>query len=513
MSMPYVLSYDLGTSGVKATLVDTNGNIVGDAIENYPLYMPQASWAEQDPEDYWKAVCAATKCVLAKTGADANDAKGMAFCSQWKGIIPIDKDYNVLHRSILWLDARADKQAKRVNKLLKISYYMEKYFGTKPSSKLNAALGKEVLCGADYWPKLMWFREELPEIYEKTAYILEANSFVKWRATDEMASDMTNHFTKSFNSSSQQFYSFFLKYAKIDPNLFPKIVLPTELVGYVTEEAAVQMGLVPGIPVFGGCGDIPAIAVGSGCSNIGDTHAYFGSSGWLASMVPCKEGFKMTSPFSKENDLLCFGLQAIGLSFDWTVKQLYHAELKEFKDDIYQFIDKELADVPPGSLELLASHWIFGERPPFFSDKARGVFVNLNSQHDRRHMLNAMMESVCYSMRMGLDALQAGRKCRVNSIQVSGGGACNDHWMQMLADILEIPVLVPKNPRQAGAIGTAYCALIGLGLCRDLDEAKSHISIEKKFLPREDTKKAYDKTYKAYTRLYPELKNLFISLN
>lgn len=512
MCEKYVLSYDLGTSGVKASLVDFNGDLCGTEVETYPLYIPKEAWAEQEPEDYWRAVCLATKNVLKNNSIAAESIKGISFCTQWKGIIPLDEEKNVLHRSIIWLDSRAEKQAQHMNKVLQINYFKEKIAGFKPSSKLNAAMGRNIVCGADYWPKLMWLREELPEIYNKTKYILECNSYMKWRATDVMSVDMTNHFTKSFNKSSQSVYELMLNLGKVDAGLFPEITMPSDEIGYITEKAASEMGLCEGTPVFGGCGDIPAIAIGGGCSSLGDTHMYFGSSGWMASMVPCKEGFLSTSPFDKENDLLCLGSQAIGLAFDWAVDQFYNREKEEKGKSFYDFLQKELENVPAGSEGLLASHWIYGERPPFFGDDARGVFINIKGQHDRRYMLNAVMESVCYSMKLAVQALERGTKRKIEKVTAIGGGSLNDKWMQILADVLQIPVYVPQETRHCGALGAAYCALIGLGVFEDFSEAKKNIKIEKSFLPDKKNNAVYEKMFGQYKKLYPLMKDMFNKL-
>jgi len=158
----YILAYDLGTSAVKAVLVDTEGTVVCSAMEAYPLYTPRESWAEQEPEDYWSAVCASTKKAVHEAQIPPSAVIGMVFCSQWKGIIPLDADNHVLNRSIIWLDARASKEAAKLNRILQINYFKEKLFGFKPSSKLNAALGRNILCGADYWPKPMWYRDRMP---------------------------------------------------------------------------------------------------------------------------------------------------------------------------------------------------------------------------------------------------------------------------------------------------------------------------------------------------------------
>jgi xylulokinase len=507
--MEYVIAYDLGTSGVKAVLVDTDGTVSGAAMETYPLHTPQESYAEQEPEDYWHAVCLATKRVLSETNTDPAQILGIAFCSQWKAIIPLDADGKLLHRGIIWLDARADEEAKQLNKFLQVSYFKENLLGFKPSSKLNAALGRNILCGADYWPKLMWYRAKMPELYAQTDVILECNSYVKWRATGEKAVDMTNHFTRSFSPSTQGLYNLILKLAKVDPEKFPPIVMPSDRVGGVTQSASAELGLPEGLPVFGGCSDIPAISIGSGCGELGDTHVYLGSSGWLASMVQCKEGFLSTSPFNKENDLLMFGFQAIGLAFDWAARNLYRSEYESLGSGVYELIEKECAAIAPGSDGLLANHWMYGERPPFFSDKARGAFANLTPAHTRAHMINAVMESVCYSMKMSLDALENGTRREIPAIHAVGGCAVNDSWMQTMADVLNIPVRVPAAPRHAGAVGTAYCVLIGLGRCKDFDEAKARIKMGKTFNPRKEATKAHEKNIAAYKKLHKSLSDIF----
>jgi xylulokinase len=487
----YILSYDLGTSGVKVSKVDLDGHIICRATENYSLYSPKDNWAEQDPEQYWTSVCAVTRRIISESGSDPKAAKAIVFGTQWKGIIPINENGKVLHNSIIWLDARAGKQA----------------------DELNKKFGKTMFCAADYWPKLAWLKENMPEVYDNAEYILKVNSFLKWKATGVMASDVTNHFIRSFDPELQKVYDAFLSFVGMDINKFPKLIKSTDFVGEVTEEAAKAMGITPGVPVFGGCSDIAAISIGAGACERGNYHTYFGSSGWVGAMTKHDSSSIYLSPFDEKNDIRIFGVQAIGLSQNWCIEQLYNAEKQKMGDNIFSFVDEEVKPIPPGSAGLLATPWFYGERPPFFGEKARGVFFNLGSQHDRRYMINAIMEGVCYSLRMNREMLAeiAGRY--PDSVNSVGGGACSEHWMQILADVLEIPVHVPENPRHAGAIGTAYCAMIGLGLCKDFTEAKQRIRIEKTFLPRENAKAEYRLMFDVYKKLYPTFKELFQILN
>lgn len=487
MRREYVIAYDLGTSGVKAVLTDLKGHFIDAATEEYPLITPKAGWAEQDPEVYWRQVGKVTRKVLEKSGYRPEDACGIAFGTQWKGIIPVDADGTVLHHSIIWLDARAGKQAEALNR----------YFG------------KELFCAADYWPKVMWFRENCPDLYERAVTIFEANSFLKWKATGKAAVDVTNHFTRSFDQDLQRFYDAYLEAAGLDAEKFPPLVKPEDLVGHVTERAAREMGLVPGIPVYGGCGDIPAITIGSGSTDLGQMHAYFGSSGWLGLVKRHSSEDLYISPFDEKRDIALFAMQSIGLSLNWTVSQMYRREQEEMGGEVFSYLNQELLQIPPGSEGVLATPWFFGERPPHLSPSARGNFLNLNSCHDRRHMVRALMEGVCYTLRMNVEDYWKESGTRPDRIHAVGGGSLSDVWMQALADILDIPVSVPGSPRHAGAIGTAYCALIGLGCCENFREAAGQIEIERSFEPRPEAVKIYHDAYQVFSGLYELLEPLY----
>ena len=483
----FVIAYDLGTSGVKVALVTMEGEVFGTATASYPLYVEQESWAEQDPELYWEGVCKGTKEAIAKYGVDPANAKGLAFGTQWKGIIPVNKDGKVLRNSIIWLDSRAGDQAKR----------------------LNEHFGKEMFCAADYWPKLMWFRENCPEIYEEAEVIHEANSYLKWKATGESAMDITNCFVRSFDPELQKIYSDILDFAGLELSKFPKWVHSHDLVGHVTESAAEELGLVAGVPVFGGCGDIPAMAIGSGGSKVGGAHIYFGTSGWIGYSAPHSAEELYVSPFDTTRDIVLNAMNAIGLSFNWAVHRFYKAEFEALGDGVFDLVNKELAEIPSGSEGLIATPWFYGERPPV-GPEARGTFWNLGSQHDRRHMTRSVMEGICYTLKLGskLTEKEKGFGCP-DEFSAIGGGSLSPVWMQMLADIMNRPVNVPRATKHTGAIGTAYCALVGLGICKDFAEVADKIVVEHRYEPIPENVAAYEKSFAKFERLFQAIKPLF----
>jgi xylulokinase len=369
--MDCVLAYDLGTSGVKAVLVQKDGSLLATATENYPLLRPAEGWAEQRPEDYWSSVCRVTHGVLRKAGVQADCVAGIAFGTLWKGIIPVSSHGEVLHNSILWLDSRAAEQAKRINAHFPGVQYHE----------------------SDYWPKLLWLRENRPEVIEKAEWILEVNAFLKWKATGIAAVDMSNSYLRSLDGKTDSYYKELLEYMDIPREKIPPVVHSTDLVGYVTPEAAEALGVLTGTPVFGGNNDIQGVCVGAGCSHIGGTHAYLGSSGWI--------GFTLghgtapaNSPFDESRDILIASTRAACLSLNWVVSNLYHAEQAALGDAVFEELEREMAAVPPGAEGLLATPWLYEGKGQMHS-----CFLNLKATHTRGHMARAVLESVCYQLR------------------------------------------------------------------------------------------------------------------
>lgn len=492
MDKKYIAAYDFGTSGVKAVLVGTDGRVLKYSTAGYPLVTPRSGWAEQDPEAYWNAVCQATKNVLNDAGIKPDAVIGIVFSTMWKGIIPVDADGTPLHNCIIWLDARAEKQAE----------------------VLNECLHTDRFCAQDYWARLMWLRDEKPEIYEKAAHILENNSYLKFRATGKMSVDLSNCLVASPKEDLQREYDEIMKATGLDMDKFPPYHMPWDRLAGLTANAAEEMGLCEGTPVFGGCGDIPAIDIGSGSSALGAAHIYLGSSGWLGITADCRRDNvgEVYQSLDNDKEILLYTMQSACMSFDWAIRCFYGTEWKELGGDVYGLVEKEISTVPPGSENLLASPWLHGERPPL-SDKARGLYFNICSHHERRHFVSAMQESICYMFRSKLDAYREQTGKDISVLRVVGGGTSSNRWMQAMADILGVTIEVPADSRHTGAIGAAYCALIGLGRCADFEEANKVIRVEKRFEPRVDNKEIYDRQYHLFCGLFPALRDLFTQIN
>lgn len=501
----YIMAYDFGTSGTKAVLTDFEGNFIAADTCEYPLFSPQFGYAEQDPDDYWKATCAATRDVMRKACVAREAVKGISFGTQGMGIIPVDEEGNTLYNNITWVDSRAGKQAK----------------------KINSIMGADVQNANDVVSKLLWLKENKTEIYNKTKYFLDCTGYLVFKSTGIPVMELTNSGPYSFNPEKRAYKESIYSAAGIDLHKIPPLKTCTEYVGNLTEKAARELGLTTQAAVFMGTGDVAAAAAGCGCCQTGDAHIYLGSSAWL-SVITDSYFLKNLSPgvyqiSSIDKDRFIYGgcVQSAGMTLNWGIEQFYPSESRTAgggpaeavrHGDLYQYIDNEICEVKPGSENLIATPWIFGERCPVLDEKARAVFFNITNLHDRRHFIRAIMEGICYSLRGQMEYYTRDTGKAPASIGAVGGGALSDPWMQMTADIMKLPVYRPKNVRHAGAIGAAIAAGIGLGLY-PADRIKELVSVEKTFYPHKEYAVTYDKLYGAFNRIYPAFKDLFAELN
>ena len=501
--MEYIAAYDFGTSGVKAVIVDYDGKLIASSERGYPLLCPAHGFAEQNPEDYWQAVCGATQEVVKTAGIPKENVMGLAFSTQGMGIIPVAADGSILSNNITWLDSRAGDQANRINK----------------------AIGEVYLNANDVVSKLLWIKENDPELYEKTTYFMDCTCFLNYKCTGEVYMELTRSSPHSLDAEELAHKHKLYAAAGVDLKKLPPLKTCTEFVGKLTSRAAEELGLTERAAVFMGTGDVPAAAAGAACSKLGDAHIYLGSSAWLTVLKdnirvknPCPGIYEMYS-MNKEQMIYGGCVQSCCMTYEWAINQYYGAERKLLEngvlskdESIYQFIEDEIREIPAGSNGLIVTPWLHGEHCPVLDEHARGTCINITNQHDRRHILNAVLEGVAYSLRGQVEYYRKDCGKDIASVTAVGGGALRDHWLQIIADVIQIPVHRTTNVRHAGAMGAAVVAAVGLGLYA-LEDAGKFINIEKSFYPRQENAVVYDKMYRIFMELYPALKDIYTDLN
>lgn len=494
--MTTVLAYDFGTTSLKAAVIE-DGQLIAEANAAYPIRQDQPGWAEQNPDLLWEAACRAGRTALdgARTADGVERALDAAvFVAPWKAIIPV-ADGAPLRDAIIWMDGRASDQAER----------------------LNAAVGQFVGTGQEYWPRLMWLKESEPAVWERADWFMGMTAYLRWRATGVVATEPSDDFMRSEASMPDAQLQSVLNAAEVaeDVERFPPVVPSTTIVGRITADAAAQLGVPEGTPVAAGYGDLPAITVGAEAARPGDVHIYFGTSSWLSVVEEPDAPIDAPLYFALDADTRAatFALQTGCLAYDWIVEQLYGAEKAHLNDGIQQLVNAEVAEVPAGAQNLLATHWLNGELPPL-SKSAKGLFLNLTTSHDRRHMVRAMMESICYSHRASLARWEAQTRERRDEVRVVGGGAVSTVWMQMLADVLGRTVVVPAAPRYAGVLGAYACAETALraeGGAATLAAAPERAV--SRFTPNPANTPVYDRLFAISQRLFPALSEIFADLN
>lgn len=495
----YILSHDIGTSSDKAVLVDFHGEVIATSKEDYPTYYPNPAWIEQDPADYWKAVTKTSKTIIEKTGIEPSEIKGIVFSTQAQGIIPVDVHGSVLYNNITWVDGRAQKQADSIMKKLGGKSIFSLFAGTK-------------IMGKDCIAKIIWLKEERPEIYDKTHLILDVNGYLKFKCTGRMVAELSGASSYGLDLKTKKWLSV-MKLTGIDMDKLPPLVCSTDMVGGLTQAAAEDMGLTTGTPVFGGCDDVQAAAVGSGMCGDGDIHIYLGTSAWVAAVSKTADKFKHGAAAIQSADrnmnLIAGITESAGANIQWICDQFFAEEKKKYGDGIFDFMDKVVQTIPPGSDHLICTPWMLGERCPVSSTTTRATLFNLTMVHTREHMMRSVYEGIGYNLRWVLENYSHDYGFSCDNFRIIGGGALDDGWMQIIADITGKSFSIVKDPRNAGAVGGAVVALIGLGELDGFEHAKDFVKIVKKYNPNKKNKKIYDQIFETYKEVYKSLERAY----
>ena len=499
----YILSHDIGTSSDKAVLVRYDGTIAATCTEKYPTYYPQPAFVEQDPADYWHAVTATSKRIVLENGLDPKAITGVVFSTQAQGVIPVDQQGNVLHNNITWVDGRAEKQARAV---------MNKFGG----KALFTAFSGTPIMGKDCIPKIIWLKEERPEIYQNTHKILDVNGYLKFMCTGKMVTEISGASSYGFDLKKKDWMSV-MRLAGVDMEKLPPLVKSTDVVGGLTAEAALSTGLLPGTPVFGGCDDVQAAAVGAGKTGDGDVHVYLGTSAWVAASSRTATKFAHGAAAIQSADPDCNLVAGItesaGANIEWIRDQFFSHEKLEYGEKIFAYMDSVIERIPAGSDGLICTPWMLGERCPVSSTTTRATLFNISMEHTREHMMRAVYEGIAYNVRWILQNFKADYGFAPDSLSIIGGGALDGGWMQIMADVTGQEIRVCADPRNAGAVGAAAVALIGLKVLPDFASVKDFVKIDRVYLPNKGNKAVYDTLFAQYQQLYSALSKLYREAN
>jgi len=500
--MEYLLAHDVGTSGCKAVLMTTEGRVVATANETYPTYFSKLLWAEQEPEDWWRAMTSATRTVLELSGAKPKQVLSLSFSTQMVNLLPLDGDGRPLRPCINWLDGRAWEESKAAMAKFGGPWVFNRLFGT-------------IITGKDLIPKYIWLQHNEPDVYRRSSAFVDVSGYLLLRTTGKLAYEWGSaSVTGLFNLKAKTWDRTAMRIFGLDAEKFPELIQSTERVGGLTRPAAEEMGLLEGTPVFAGSGDVMSAAIGSGAVRDGEGHLCLGTSGFIGIVtnrqVKGKQGIVSLQSADPDKTLIVAETETAGACLKWAAKELYGQEPDA---GTMSMMDSEVAETAAGSGKLIFTPWMYGERCPVPDECVRASFINLSSKHTRQQMTRAIYEGVAYNLRWMLELISDLNGLRPDPLRVTGGGAKGLPWLRIISDVTGRTLESVPHLQSASAVGAGLLAGVGLGLYPSIEHLKELVPVEHVVHPETGSKPIYDSMYLAYRTVYRSLKDLHRCLN
>jgi xylulokinase len=512
-----ILAVDLGTSGCKTAVVDLAGNVIAWAFAPVETHLLPGGGAEQNPEDWWRALVSTTRQLLGDPAVDAARIAGVCCSTMGEGTIPVDAEGKPLTNAILWMDMRGGSHLRRqVRGMVNVAG-----FGVRNIWRwIRLTGGAPSLTGKDSAGHMCYVREELPEIYAKTYRFLDVLDYLNMRLTGRMCTthDMavTSWVTDNRDPDHLHYDEKLLRMLGIERDKMPELIPCTGVVGSLTPEAAGELGLSTSVRVVGGAMDTMAAAVGAGSTAARDPHLYLGTSSWLAAHIPVKKT-DITSgmasiPCAVPGQYLLIALQATaGGNLTWLRdKLLYPRDAMNDApppEDFFARLNTLAATSPPGSNGLHYTPWIYGERSPIEDHTIRAGLLNLSLEHTRADICRAFLEGIALNTRWLLAPFEKNMGGRAEAIRVIGGGGNSALWCQILADALDRPIRQMADPIQANVRGAAFIGAVGLGLL-EFDAVPALTLVEHEFTPNPENRAVYDDAFHDLKGIYKRLRVL-----
>lgn len=505
--MKYILGIDLGTSGTKTVLFSQTGNVVASALVEYGMAQPQNGWAEQNPGDWWHAAVQTIREVLEKSKVNKEDVVSLGISGQMHGLVMLDENGDVLRPSIIWCDQRTGKECAEITARV----------GAQRLIELTA---NPALTGFTA-SKILWVRNNEPEIFARCRHILLPKDYVRYQLTGDFATEVSDASGMQLLDVAHRRWSpEVLKALEIDEEWLAKVYESPEVTGHISRKAAALTGLSENTLVVGGAGDNVAAAIGTGVVRDGRAFTTIGTSGVVFAHTDKlsidKKGRVHTFCCAVPGAWHVMGVtQAAGLSLKW-FRDTFCVSEKEaallMKTDPYNLMTKEAALSPIGANKLFYLPYLMGERTPHLDPDCRGVFFGLSAMHGKGDLIRAVLEGVTYSLRDCLGVLSEMGVAPAKMIACGGGGK-SPFWRQMLADTFNMPVATAQST-EGPALGAAILAGVGAGLYKSVPDAcDALICLNESQTPDEKAAAEYEKCYAIYQTLYPAMKNCFSQLS
>ncbi|MEA1884763.1 MAG: FGGY-family carbohydrate kinase [Thermotogota bacterium] len=501
----YLMGIDIGTQGTKAIIISETGELKSTAFREYVVETPKATWAQQHPDVWVKAVCETMKECLGFSGLKADQIAAIGISGLYGGSgVPVDAKKDPIYPCLIWMDRRAKKQTEWVKEtvdqeeLFQITgNYVDSYFG---------------------FTKMMWIHDNEPEIWKKTDKFITPKDYVIYKLTGNMSIDYSSagNIGGVFDLKKKTWSAHLCQTLGIDLEKLPEKLIPSSsIAGKLSEEMSSITGLNSGTPVISGGIDAAVTQFSAGVLEEGEHVAMAGTSMCWGTVHDGKNLNKGLVNFPyvvyEKDKIYTFG----GSSTNGAIARWFRDEFalmeKEMENrtgiNAYALLEKEIKDVPPGSEGLLALPYFMGERSPIWDPDARGMLIGLSLYHKRKHVYKALLESAAYSLRHNMEEAKKADISLSDDCMITGGVAKSQTWVQIFADVTGYNMKLIKNEIEA-PLGDAFLAGLGVGIFKKPEEIRNWIEFKAPIKVNKGNHKIYDKYYHYFLELYENNKTL-----
>ena len=527
----YVIAYDIGTTGVKTCLFEVGDTLrlLAGEYEGYGLYILPGGGAEQDADEWWAAMAKSTRRLLEKTGTDPKSIAGISFCSQMQGLVLVDEAGCALRRPMSYMDQRGSREfaACQTHGLTISGVNALMLLRSLRRTRAASTSVKDPL-----W-KYKWVQQNEPEVYAKIHKWLDVKEYLIGRCTGQFVMTRDSAYSTFLYDSRPDkgcWSRALCRMYGVEFDHLPRIIECTDVAGTLTARAAQDLGLAEGCPVYGGGGDATLIGVGAGCTEVGQTHIYSGTSGWVSTVIG-RQKVDIVSMIAgivgaQAGKYNYFAeMETAGKCFEWVKEHLVLDEIgiylqttnvaesqESVYESLYDYMTDTIEAIPPGAGGVIFTPWLHGNRCPFEDPKAAGMFFNLRLDTGKTEMLRAVLEGICYHLRWMLECQD--KKVKIAStLRFVGGGALSRVTCQILADVTGRTVETVADTKDVGAVGAAMLVAVGSGQIAELPQAAGLIRPAARYTPDPANQALYDRNYKVFKNLYAANKKNFAALN
>jgi FGGY-family pentulose kinase len=505
MPAPYFMAIDGGTESARAALFSADGTMVASHAVPYPLHHPHPGWAEQSLDDWWHAISSAIRQTVALSGARKEDIVALSGDFTCCTVVFLDEAFQPLRPAVIWMDVRSAEQARRI---AASGYPALKYNGFGNVS-------------AEWMPcKALWVKENEPEVWAKTRYLGEYNDWFMQRVTGEWAGSIDNvsirwYYDRDHGGFPRDFYEGIGLGDALDR--FPSRILDLgQVVGTLRRDVAEELGLQPGIPVGQGGADALVAMIGLGVTTpgkmafiVGSSHLHLGQSA---------HSFHGKGMFGAYTDAVIPGLYVVeggqistGSVVRWFRDSFcggYTQQARDLGSDAYTLLNEDAAKLPPGSQGLIVLDYWQGNRTPHVDPEARGMMWGFTLAHTPAHVFRAIIEGIAYGTETILRTFRQ-YDYEVRELIATGGPTKSKLWMQIHADVSNVPITLTEAGDSAALLGSAALAAVAAGVYPSAhDAAQAMVRIKSQILPNADAHIAYCFYVEQYAATYPQMRDL-----